>query len=278
MSRTGMSEEQAKLLRGKEQARLLRGMAPALALGLLILPGAALANGPYIGVSGGFGIPRASAGLGEVTAAIPAAGDFAAIPAGTEIGLRTEYNPGWAASGQLGYDFGNGFRVEAEGAFSRYNVDRHVGLTVNAANIDALDMAVLTRTAPAPGNPNVGEILADGQGRVHNFGAFANVFYDLRAGPAFRPFLGAGVGYQWVDADFLPSGLQFGSGIDGGIAYQLMAGATYQLSPTLDFYGQYTYRELTGRARIDLDLLPAELGVQSLQSLLTVGLRFRFYN
>lgn len=243
---------------------------------LVAFPTAALADGPYVGISGGISLPGDSKNRGETTANIPATPDFGPIAAGTPLAWDTDFDNGLALNGQVGYAFDNGFRLEVEGVYSRYNVDSHAGLLVGGANIDAADVAVLTRGPANSANPSVGAVIADGQGRVSNYGVFANVFYDVETGTALKPFVGAGAGVQWVDVDYRPSDVDVGSGTKAGIAYQLMAGASYEVTPNVDLFGQYTYRANGDRADIDLDLLPATLGVQNHQSLITAGVRVKF--
>jgi opacity protein-like surface antigen len=136
-------------------------------------------------------------------------------------------------------------------------VNSHAGLLVGGANIDTADVAVLTRGPANSANPTLGAGIADGQGRVSNYGVFANVFYDVETGTALKPFVGAGAGVQWVDVDYRLSDVNVGSGTKAGIAYQLMAGASYEVTP-------------------NVDLLPATLGVQNHQSLITAGVRVKF--
>lgn len=245
---------------------------------LAAFPTAALADGPYVGISAGVSLPGDSKNRGELNSAVPATDDFGAIPAGTPLAWDTNFDTGIAINGQVGYAFNNGFRLEAEGVFSRNNVSDHSGLLVGGANIDGVDSAVLTRGPANAANPTVGAVIADGQGRVTNYGLFANVYYDIDTGTAFKPYVGAGAGVQWVDVDFRPSGIDVGSGTKAGIAYQLMAGASYEITPSVDLFGQYTYRANGNRADIDLDLLPATLGVQNHQSLITAGVRVKFGN
>ncbi|ODT00821.1 MAG: hypothetical protein ABS49_03480 [Erythrobacter sp. SCN 62-14] len=242
-------------------------------------PTAAMADeGVYVGIGAGVSLPGDSKNRGAFTGAVPATDDFGAIPNGTPLAWDTDFDTGFALSGQVGYKFNNGFRLEVEAAYSRYDVGSHFDLLVGGANIDGVDSAVLTRGPANPANPTVGAVIADGQGRVSNFGLFANVFYDIDTGTAFKPYIGAGAGVNWVDVDFRPSGVEVGSGNQAGIAYQLMAGASYELSPRAELFGQYTYRANGNRADIDLDLLPATLGIQNHQSLLTAGVRVKFGN
>jgi opacity protein-like surface antigen len=252
------------------------GLIAAGMAALAAFPAAASAKeGPYIGVSGGVTLPNDSANSGAFDTAVPATPDFAAIPADTTLGWQTEFDPGYAINGQIGYAFENGFRIELDAAFSRYDIDTHRGLTVGGANIDAVDVAVLTRGAPAAGNPTVGAVIADGQGRVSNFGLFGNVFYDFDTGSDFKPFVGAGIGYQWADIRFAPSGVDVADDSDGGFAYQLMAGASLALSERAEVFGQYTWRDRTDTANVPLNLLPATLGVETGQSIVSAGVRIK---
>ncbi len=243
---------------------------------LAAFPTAAMAEGVYVGVGAGVSLPGDSNNRGAFDTTVPATRDFPAIPAGTALAWDTGFDTGLAVSGQIGYKFDNGFRLEVEGAYSRYDVAGHTGFAVGGANIDAANLAVLTRGAPAAANPTVGAFAATDTGRVSNFGLFANVFYDIETGTAFKPYVGAGAGVNWEDVRFQPSDVRIADGNQAGLAYQLMAGATYELSPRTELFGQYTYRANAERADIGLDLLPATLGVQNHQSILTAGLRVKF--
>ena len=256
--------------------KINRSFIPAAAIALAAIPSAALADGPYVGVSGGVALPEDSTNAGEFDADVPATPDFGAIPAGTELGWNTQFDTGFAIGGQAGYAFENGFRLEAELAYSEYDVDSHSGLTVGGTNIDGADVAVLTRGPADAANPTVGDVIADGQGKVSNFGVFGNVYYDIETGSAFKPYVGAGIGYQWVDVDYSPSGVAVGDDNDGTFAYQLMAGASFELSDSAEVFGQYTWRDATEEADVPLTLLPATLGVESSQSIVSAGVRFHF--
>lgn len=233
-------------------------------------------EGPYIGLSAGLSLPEDSANAGQFDTAVPATPDFAAIAAGTPVGWDTEFDNGFAIGGQVGYRFDNGFRLELEGTYNRAGVSRHSGLAVGGTNIDAADVAILTRGAPAAANPRVGNVLATDDGRVANYGLFGNVFYDLDTGSAFKPYVGGGIGVQWTDVDFQPSGVDVAEDTASGLAYQLMAGASFDLSDRAQLFGQYTYRSLFDEADVPLNLLPATIGVEQAQSIVTAGVRITF--
>ena len=121
----------------------------------------------------------------------------------------------------------------------------------------------------------MGEVIADGQGQVSNFGIFANVAYDLDTGSGFKPYVGAGIGYQWTDVEFVPSGVPVTDDSDSAFAYQAFAGVSFEVLERAEVFGQATYRASFSDADTDRSLLPATLAVETEQTTLTVGLRFR---
>jgi hypothetical protein len=134
-----------------------------LSAAMLLPTTAALANEPYIGVSGSLTLPGKSKSRGETTTAIAATTAFPAIPSGTALALETEYDNGYDMSIQGGYRMDNGFRVELQGFYNKNNVKAHRNLAVGGAVIDAVDSAVLTRGPALATNPRVGAVLsADG--------------------------------------------------------------------------------------------------------------------
>lgn len=232
--------------------------------------------GPYVGLSGGVSLPQDSRNRGRFTSDVPATSDFAAISSGTPLGWRTRFNTGFNLAGQVGYRFENGFRPELEIAYSQYDVDGHENLVVGGTVVDNIDSAILTRGAASAANPTVGAVLASDPGRVKNLGAFANLYYDFNRSGRLQPYVGAGVGVQRVSVNYRPSNVAVANDDQTRFAYQAMAGVTYKLSPAVDLFGQYNYRATSSRSRVDLELLPADLGVQSRQSLISTGIRFHF--
>ena len=241
----------------------------------LALPSAAHAGEAYIGFSGGIVLPEDSQNEGSFDSTVPATESFDAIPAGTPLEWTTEFNDTWAASGQIGYAFDNGFRVEVEGFYNKYDVDRHSGLLVGGADIGTVDVAVLTRGTPSAANPSVADVLADGQGDVANYGGFLNVLYDLEVGAA-KPYFGGGIGYQWTEVDYRPSNVVVGNGKDDGWAWQALVGVSAPISSGVDLFAQYAYRSSFNDVDLPLTLLPATIGIENSQSIVTAGLRMKF--
>jgi opacity protein-like surface antigen len=235
------------------------------------LPSAVMAQ-TYVGVSVGATLPQDSKNKGEFTATVPATAAFPAIPTGTELGWTTEFDTGYNISAQIGHRFSGGFRIEGEFNYNRSGIDTHKNLSVGGANIDALDSAVLTRGAAAATNPTVGTVIDSGIGSQKNYGIFANAYYDFNSGGSFQPYLGGGVGAQRAKFDYRPSNVDVGQGSDTNFAWQLMAGATYKIGPSMEIFGQYNYRD-AGKTLMKLDLLPADLNAESKQSIFSLGLR-----
>jgi opacity protein-like surface antigen len=244
----------------------------ALAAALLFAPAVVQAQ-TYGGVSTGVTLPQDSANRGQTTTAIPASPTFPAIPVDTTVDWRTEFDRGYSVSAFLGHRFEGGFRIEGEFNYSESNIDTHRGVTVGGTNIDAVDASVLTR-GPTLGT-TVGALVDSGIGSQRSYGAFANAYYDFNAGGTFQPYVGGGIGIQNVRFDYRPSDVDVGQGSDTNFAWQLMAGATYRISPTFELFGQYNYRD-AGRTRLELDLLPANLNARSRQSIISLGLRIPF--
>jgi opacity protein-like surface antigen len=244
------------------------------ALGAVLISAPSIAAAQtYGGVSTGVTLPQDSANRGQTTTAIPASPTFPAIPVDTSVEWRTEFDPGYNISAYLGHRFEGGFRIEGEFNYSESNIDTHRGVTVGGTNIDALDASVLTRGVAL--GTTVGTLVDSGIGSQRSYGAFANAYYDFNADGNFQPYVGGGVGIQNVRFDYRPSDVDVGQGSDTNFAWQLMAGATYRISPSFELFGQYNYRD-AGRTRMELDLLPANLNARSRQSIISLGLRLPF--
>lgn len=238
----------------------------------LAMPSAAFAQ-TYVGVSVGATLPEDSKNKGAFTSDVPAttvAPIYSAIPSGTELGWRTEFDTGYNISGQVGHRFSGGFRVEGEFNYNRSGIKTHSGVSVGGTDISTVDASVLTRGATV--GSTVGTVVDSGIGKQESYGLFANVYYDFNSGGSFQPYVGGGVGGQRVKFDYRPSDIDVGQGKDTNFAWQLMAGATYKIGPSLEIFGQYNYRD-AGETTMNLDLLPADLNGESRQSIFSLGLR-----
>ena len=244
----------------------------AASAAVMVFSGVAHAQ-TYVGVSVGGTLPSDSKNKGEFTTADPAttvAPIYPAIPVNTSLAWTTEFDTGYNISGQIGHRFAGGFRVEGEFNYNRAGIKTHKGVTVGGTDISAVDASVLTRGATV--GSSVGTVVDSGIGKQESYGVFANAYYDFNSGGSFQPYVGAGVGGQKVKFDYRPSNIDIGQGSDTNFAWQLMAGATYKIGPSVEIFGQYNYRD-AGSTKMKLDLLPADLNAKSKQSIFSLGLR-----
>ncbi|GAC1338201.1 MAG: OmpA family protein [Acetobacteraceae bacterium] len=129
---------------------------------------------------------------------------------------------GVAGVGSVGWGYGNGLRAEIEGNY-RNNRFSHSGI----------------------GGARFG-------GREQKYGGMVNALFDLDVGsPYIFPYIGAGIGYEWVQQD---GGRGFGnfssrSGVsDSSFAYQAIAGLSFPIPPVvgLSLTAEYRYFALAG--------------------------------
>ena len=135
------------------------------------------------------------------------------------------YEPGFTGVVSVGYGFGNGFRVEAEGNFRQNDIEKVGGF--RGANFS-------NRAG----------------GVQRSYGAMGNLLYDFRIPglPWMVPYIGGGVGYVWREVDNLsvsaPGGVSLRSrDINGVFAYQAIAGAAFPIArvPGLAVTTEYRY-------------------------------------
>ncbi|UPY38115.1 OmpA family protein [Sediminicoccus sp. KRV36] len=135
------------------------------------------------------------------------------------------FEPGFVGVFSIGYGFGNGLRIEAEGNFRQNDIDK----------VGGFRGAGFTNTAG---------------GMQRSYGAMANMLYDFRIpGVTWMvPYIGGGVGYVWRDMHGLsvsaPGGVSLrSSDIDGRFAYQAIGGAAFPIAsvPGLAVTAEYRY-------------------------------------
>ena len=131
------------------------------------------------------------------------------------------FDAGYTGLASIGYGFGNGLRIEAEGDF-RHN-----------------DLSNRQQGTPA-------------RGREEKYGGMVNALFDLDVGsPYVFPYVGAGAGYSWVDRRytlFNPLSTTVSRGVDSSFAYQAIAGLSFPVPPVvgLSLTAEYRYFALAG--------------------------------
>lgn len=124
-----------------------------------------------------------------------------------------ESKTGFGADGYGGYAWGNGFRTEAELAYRHAEADDVTGTNSGAVG-----------------------------GGIHNTALMGNVLYDIDTKTRITPYVGAGIGASYVDADNMRT--INGVTIDDdriAFAYQGIAGASLALDGGWAFNADYRY-------------------------------------
>jgi outer membrane protein OmpA-like peptidoglycan-associated protein/opacity protein-like surface antigen len=145
------------------------------------------------------------------------------------IGGKLRFDIGETGVAAVGYGFGNGFRVEAEGDYRRNDVRE-------------LAFAIPTRAG----------------GRQQNYGGMLNGYFDLDIGsPYVYPYLGLGAGYaqtrlENVSAIDPVSGYtETLGGEHGNFAYQAMFGLSFPVAflPGLSLTAEYRFYSVLDNGR-----------------------------
>lgn len=255
--------------------RVAKWTALISAIAVLAMPAAA--QEWYVGGSIGVALQNDSDNSGQTgafTTGNLGDGSTLAVAEGTAYGWQTEFESGLAIAGEAGLKYDRGLRSGIEVVYTEADVDTHTGVTLGGGDIGGIDAAALAG-APDPLGVSVADLVADGQGEVSTLGVFANAYYDFNRGGQFRPYLGAGIGFVDVDVEYSPSGVGI---IDDGetkFAYQLKAGATFQVSDAWEVFGEYAYRA-SDDIEVSNDLFPGTLAIENQQNLFSIGARYTF--
>jgi outer membrane protein OmpA-like peptidoglycan-associated protein len=138
-------------------------------------------------------------------------------PAPVPVTSTLALDVGWAALVSVGYAYDNGWRVELEGGYRHNGFDRVIG---------------------------AGGVAVPASGDLGQYTLMANVLYDFPSASGVTLTVGAGVGadYARFDANSLVPAVQ---GDDVSLAFQAIAGLSYQLTSWLDLVLNYRYLYVT---------------------------------
>lgn len=161
-------------------------------------------------------------------------------------GPDLEMNNGWGGNVAVGRYLNKNTRAEVELGYYTSGVDK-----------------VKTSTG------NVG---ADGD--VTAMTGMLNAYYEPFAECRIKPYVGAGIGVANVDADSVSAaGTAVADGDDTVFAGQVMAGASYQFTPSTALTAEYRYLQ-TADADIDTPTGSTDMNYQNHMAML--GLRVKF--
>lgn len=125
----------------------------------------------------------------------------------TSSNETADWDTGWSSKAAIGYKFDNSWRSELEGAYRE--------------NANGKDKA----------------------GDVEVWSLMGNLVYDFDVHEEWTPYLGAGIGAAWVDADKVsPAGAGANwSGNSSSLAYQGIAGVAYEFAKDVDVVLDYRF-------------------------------------
>lgn len=244
---------------------------------MLAFAGGAYAQDFYVGGSIGLSAQNDSDNSGTTgafTTGDIGDGSTIDVAAGTPYGWNTEFDNGAAFSGEFGKRYESGLRIGLEVAHSNSDVDTHTGVTLGGGDIGALDAAAIAGS-PTPLGATISDVVADGQGDISSTAVYANAYWDFGTAGAFQPYVGAGLGFADVDVTYSPSGVGVIDDGESKFAYQVKAGATYQLNDQWEVFGEYAYRA-TDSIEVNNDLFPGTLEIENQQNVFSLGARYRF--
>ncbi len=138
------------------------------------------------------------------------------------IGSPT-FDAGWAASGQVGYGFGNGLILEGEVTYRSNDGDLNV-----------------SGFRTATGGPDV-RFSDNYDFDVDSWAFMVNALYEFNPVAGVHPYVGAGIGAAIVDAELrTPGGFEV-SDDDTGFAAQAIAGLRVPFTPQLSAVVDYRF-------------------------------------
>lgn len=196
------------------------------------------------------------------------------VASGTPYGWETDFDTGLIGAVEIGQRFDSGLRLGVEVSYSTADVDTHTDVTLGGGAIGSLDAAAIAGSPTALG-VSIADVVADGQGKVSQFGVFLNAYYDFQLDGPFQPYLGVGLGYADVDVMYEPSAIPVIDGSEDRLAYQFKAGATILTDSPLELFGEFTYRA-SEELELSNQLFPGTLEIENQQNIFSVGARYRF--
>ncbi len=197
----------------------------------------------------------------------PVAGPYVSLGAGTSILAPVTVSPGadsaisgkalwrpsYAGVADVGYGFGNGFRVQLGMDFLRN--------TAHEADVAGFHSRIF--------------------GGENKYGLMANALYDFNVGWPIYPYVGGGFGYQWAKAnsDVGAGGVKV-SGTEGSFAFDVIAGISYPLPwvQGLSATAEYRFMQLTANRSYSATI-PGGMNVEQESShTFLLGLRYQLFN
>lgn len=181
---------------------MMKWTSTALLMAVVAAPVAA--EGTYGQVYGGFDQLRDS--------------EFTGTIGGSRQNVQTDFDRGYTLGASVGRYFsglsGGGYALRGE-----------VELAYSNNDVDTVDFS-------GNGSGNEGNVSGD----ITSTRLMANVFADFKTQSALTPYVGAGLGVDFVDHDIVYGNTATIRGDDQALAAQLVLGASYQVSDSVSLF------------------------------------------
>lgn len=191
----------------------------------------------------------------------------AAVSGTVDAGVKFDADGGYVFGGAVGYRLDNGLILEIEAAFRKNDMDvLSTGSLAVAgalfgtfhATSDPVTKRSLTSVfVSLSSTAFAGSASLSGDGDVKATSIMANAWYEYDTGSRWKPFIGGGVGFAWIDVEAkadlgiavttgggfsLATGLKVELDADeSGFAWQLGAGIGYDISDYQQITLSYRY-------------------------------------
>ena len=166
------------------------------------------------------------------------------------------------------------YRFEAELAYAESDVDTYRGFRAGGANLTSVDAAVFDEARTTAVGTTVGNL--DASGDISTTYLFANAYRDFEfENLPVTPYVGAGIGIGFVEVDYNLGGESLVDDDDTLFAYQVMAGASYDVNEQVALFGEAGYRGTTD-IEVETDLVPGSIDIENRGAIAEIGLRYSF--
>jgi opacity protein-like surface antigen len=200
-----------------------------------------------------------------------------ASPDGGAYSWNYDLKDNWAGFARLGYRVNPNWRVELEGGYRPGDLSNVSGRDASRAATEPFGL----KDAGTGGSPG---------GHIHSWTVLGNLIYDFLPESKVNPFVGAGLGFNYVDVGFTDAFKTTGGTLPAfqvlksddshtSVAYQLLAGLAWAASDRISV--DLTYRYLGSSASRwsttgSGPLQPGQFRGTYTDNSVTVGIRYAF--
>lgn len=195
---------------------------------------------------------------GSVTGVNPAV----TVPAGTPLSWNTNLGDDTFYSIAIGLN-SNLLRYEFEYSRVDFDIDSHRGINVGGLAAGQLDAGVALSGNTGDLGFSLADAFGNDGGSLETHSYMINAYYDFDIGAPVTPYIGLGLGNTTYEVRYTPAGARLIDDESNKFTWQLMAGASYDISDVLKVQASWRYRDgespasdslqLPSRLKFDMD-------------------------